>query len=283
MSKTIDRSVYEDRLGRVTAYIYDHLDDEIDLQKLADVACMSPYHWHRVYHAMQGETVATTVKRLRLHRAAGYLAQTTLPIDEVAARSGYKNLQSFTRIFKATYGLPPAQYRKNGSHTKFQALDPERTEMMYEVEVRNLASMTAVTVPHQGSYMKVGQAFERLFGTLATHGLLGPDTKMVGIYLDDPSAVAEDALRSHAGVIMDPARADGSDLAAMEIPGGPHAVLHHQGPYADMQAAYDWLFGEWLPQSGHDTGDAPVFETYLNNPRDTPPTELLTEINLPLR
>ena len=85
MTKGNDRSAYQERLDRVTAYIYEHLDDDIDLQVLADVACMSPYHWHRIYHAMQGETVAATVKRLRLHRAAGFLAHTAMPIEEVAA------------------------------------------------------------------------------------------------------------------------------------------------------------------------------------------------------
>ncbi len=108
---------YEERLGRVTAYIHDHLDEELDLNRLAEVACLSPHHWHRIYHAIHGETIAATVKRLRLHRAAGYLANSAMTIEEIAARSGYKNLQSFTRIFGSVYGLPPAQYRRNGSHT----------------------------------------------------------------------------------------------------------------------------------------------------------------------
>ena len=42
-------------------------------------------------------------------------------------------------------------------------------------------------------------------------------------------------------------------------------------------------FGEWLMQSGREAGDAPAFEEYLNNPRDTAPPELLTDIYLPLR
>src|SRR5687767_6951108 len=91
---------YAERLRRVTEYIHDHLDDELDLNRLADVACLSSYHWHRVYHAVHGETIAATVKRLRLHRAAGFIADTGMTMKEVARRSGYDNLQSFTRIFK---------------------------------------------------------------------------------------------------------------------------------------------------------------------------------------
>jgi AraC family transcriptional regulator len=69
----------------------------------------------------------------------------------------------------------------------------------------------------------------------------------------------------------------------LTTPGGDYAVLRHKGPYADMRAAYVWMFGTWLPQSGREPADAPVLEEYLNNPRDTPPTELLTDFYLPLK
>jgi Transcriptional regulator containing an amidase domain and an AraC-type DNA-binding HTH domain len=88
MNQSDNRARYESRLGRVLDHIYDHLDDPLDIDRLADIACMSPYHWHRIYQAMYGETVATTVRRLRLHRAAGYLANGSMPIAEIAERSG---------------------------------------------------------------------------------------------------------------------------------------------------------------------------------------------------
>ena len=69
----------------------------------------------------------------------------------------------------------------------------------------------------------------------------------------------------------------------MTLPAGRHAVLTFTGPYAGLQAAYDQLFGIWLPQSGETPADSPVFEVYLNSPMDTAPTDLVTEICLPLR
>src|SRR5688572_12428030 len=65
------RGDYAMRLERVFRWLTDHMDDTLDLTRLAEVACMSPYHFHRIYHAMQGETAAETVRRLRLHRARG--------------------------------------------------------------------------------------------------------------------------------------------------------------------------------------------------------------------
>jgi hypothetical protein len=71
-------------------------------------------------------------------------------------------------------------------------------------------------------------------------------------------------------------------VSVAHLRGGEYAVLRHRGPYSDMRAAYEWLYGTWLVQSGRDAADAPVFEEYLNSPKDTPPAELLTEICLPL-
>lgn len=283
MEKTSKHTNYAERLSRVINYIYDHLDEEIDLHKLADVAHLSPYHWHRIYHAMNGETIAATVKRLRLHRAAGHLAQTSMSIDEVAGKSGYDSLQSFTRVFKSVYGMPPAQYRKNGSHVQFQPQNQGREPGMYNIAIKTIPGMQAVTMGHIGSYMQIGKAFDLLYGRLAARNLLAPEMRAVGIYYDDPASVAENELRSRAGVVIGNAIAIEAPLEYATIPDGTYAVLRHKGPYADMKAAYQWLYGVWLAQSGWEVGDAPVFEEYLNNPRDTVPTELMTDIYLPLR
>jgi len=287
MKKASTWTDYEERLSRVTAYIYDHLEDELDLNRLADVACLSPYHWHRVYHAMHGETIAATVKRLRLHRAAGYLAHTSMAVVDIARRSGYSTLQSFTRAFSSVYGMTPAQYRKNGSHARFKITASERTNLMYDVTIKTVPGMRVITVDHVGSYMQIGKAFDSLYGWLASRNLIGHHTRMVGIYYDDPSVVPEAELRSRAGVIVegDIVKDDAIEppVRFTEIAAGQYAVLRHKGPYADMKGAYQWLYGEWLLKSGREAADAPVFEEYLNTPRDTPPTELITEICLPLK
>jgi AraC family transcriptional regulator len=283
MDKTNRRTNYTERLSRVIHYIHDHLDDEIDLQQLADIAHLSPFHWHRIYHAMNGETIAATVKRLRLQRAAGYLAQTAMPIEAVAGKSGYDSLPSFTRAFKSVYGMPPAHYRKNGSHVQFQPQHPGRDSGMYDVTIKTIPGLQALTIRHVGPYMQIGKAFDLLYGRLAARNLLSPGLRTVGIYYDDPAAVAEQELRSRAGVVMTKPITIEPPLEYADIAAGSYAVLRHKGPYADMQAAYQWLYGVWLAQSGREVADAPVFEEYLNNPRETAPSELLTDICLPVR
>lgn len=277
-----DRIDYTDRLNRVTAYIYDHLDDDIDLNRLAEIACLSPYHWHRIYHAMQGETIAATVRRLRLHRAAGMLAHTTLTPEAIAAKSGYSSVQAFSRAFHADYGMPPARYRNEGAHAAFRAQDGGGGTASFPVVIKSAGPTQVVAIDHVGSYMQIGKAFDPLFGWCRTRGLLGPQSRVIGVFYDDPLSVPESELRSRACIAVSGEVATEPPVARAEIAGGRHAVLRFQGPYATMRAAYQWLYGEWLSQSGEEPADAPVFEEYLNNPRDTAPNDLLTDICLPL-
>lgn len=286
MNDISHRAKYAARLARVLDHIYDHLDEPLDIERLAQIAYLSPYHWHRIYHAMYGESVATTVRRLRLHRAAGFLANGSMPIAEIARRSGYSSLQSFTRTFSAVFGIPPAQYRNAGTHTRFRpslANPGENAMIKRDVVIRDIESFDVLAVDHVGPYMQIGKAFDSLMGWLASRGLLSGEMRMIGLYYDDPSAVKESELRSKAGVYL-PRAVDvtGGPVSVASVAGGKYAVLRHQGPYADMAAAYQWLYGEWLVNSGYEAADAPVFEEYLNTPQDTAPSDLLTDICLPL-
>lgn len=224
-------------------YIYEHLDDELDLNNLAEVAFLSPYHFHRIYRAARGETIATTVRRLRLHRAAGYLAHTTMAIADISQASGYKNIQSFTRTFNAVYGMPPARYRNHGSHTQYQSTNPERSLAMYNITIKTLPDLEVVSLAHNGSYLHISQAFDRLGSWLGARNLIGADTRMMGVYYDDPDTVAEKELRSRACMTVSKPCVLDAPLERITIAGGEYAVLRHKGPYDGLAAAYKWFFG----------------------------------------
>ncbi|MGD9476599.1 AraC family transcriptional regulator [Shinella sp. G-2] len=276
-------AAYEKRLLRVSAYIYEHLEEDLDLDRLSEIACLSAHHWHRVYRAVHNETLATTVRRLRLHRAAGDLVRSETAVRDIAARWGYPNLQSFTRAFAAFYGMPPARYRKEGSHRAFETHCEREFPRMFDVTVRTLPEQTLLGVPHSGSYMGIGKAFEALYGALFSRSIFQPDMRMVGVFLDDPDLVAEEKLRSFACVTASGDVPAEAPLVRRTLAGGDYAVLRHKGPYANMGSAYRWLYGTWLPASGRSIRDEVMFESYLNNPREVPPNELVTEICLPLQ
>jgi AraC family transcriptional regulator len=283
MNKPLTARDYMRRIELVIAHIGDHLDDPLDLDALAAVACFSPYHFHRIYRSMMGETAAETLRRLRLHRAAADIIGHTTPLARIAQRAGYGSVAAFTRAFTSDYGVPPAQYRRQG-----RLMAPPRNPIapednMYPVTIKTFEPVRLITFPHRGPYIDIGPVFERLFAWAGGRGLMGPQTRCIGVYYDDPAAVPAKELRSAAGICV-PAGATAPDGQAtiLDVPGGRHAVLTHQGPYAELDSAYKWLYREWLPQSGEEPADRPLFEEYLNNPRELPPKEWLTAVCLPL-
>ena len=282
------RSDYALRLERVIAWLVDHLDDTLDLHVLADVASMSPYHFHRIYHAMQGETVADTIRRLRLHRAAVELLAGELPVSRIAQRAGYGSQEAFTRAFKTAYAVPPARYR-----AAFVSMTPELatetamqrgdTRLTCRATIRDLPAIAIAALPHEGDYQRISTTFGTLAAMAGALGLFGPETRSFGIYYNDPSVTPIEALRSEACISVPHDWTPDGELQRCDIRGGRYAVALHVGAYAELGYVYSWLYGTWLAHSGEEAADAPCIVAYLNDARSVPASELRTEIWLPLR
>jgi AraC family transcriptional regulator len=284
MSEPAIRSDYSVRLNRVSTWLTEHLDDTLDLARLADVACMSPYHFHRIYRALQGETVAATVRRFRLHRAAVELIAGSLPVRRIARRAGYGSQEAFTRAFKAAYRITPARYRASFIPLPSTPADEGamETTTAYEATIREMTPLRVAALRHSGDYRQIGGTFERMAAMAACQGVLGTATRYFGIYYDDPTATLKRSLRSEACLTVPSHWEPTDELRLLEVRGGRYSVVLHMGPYAELERAYTWLYGEWLPGSAEEAADAPCVEEYLNDPRLVLPADLRTEIWLPL-
>jgi len=289
MNELTTRSDYLIRLERVVSWLADHLDETLDLPRLAEVACLSPYHFHRIYHAMQGETAAETVRRLRLHRAAVELMTGELPVSRIARRAGYGSHEAFTRAFRASYGVPPARYRaafvplSTTLRTKEGPMATMNGVSTYQATIRETPGIGVAALAHRGDYQDIPGTFVRLVAKAGALGLLVPGARSFGIYYDDPTATPVSALRAHACLSVSDDWTPGGELERCDIQGGRYAVVLHVGPYAELSRAYTWLYGTWLADSGEEAADAPCVEEYLNDARVVPAAELRTEIWLPLR
>lgn len=283
MKKASTRDDYFARISRVSSYIADHLFEELRVETLANVAAFSPYHFHRIYRVLARETVNETIRRLRLHHAAARLVRSNDPVAEIAKSVCYGSVAAFTRAFSHLYGQSPAAYRRQGtliapavcSHTK-------ETEMNYEVTIADWEATHLAAIRHTGPYIEVGKAFEQVFAWAMSKNAFTEQTRMIGIYWDDPQSVDAKALRSDAGVTVDGDLADDPAVKAVSIPDLKTASIVHRGPYAELQSAYHWIYGTWLPDSACEAGDFPPFEEYLNDPKTTAPADLLTRIHIPI-
>ena len=283
MTKPETRLDYGRRIARVTEHIAEHLDAELDVEKLASVAYFSPWHFHRIYRETTGETAADTVRRLRLHRAAVELIRDDASLERVAKRAGYGTLAAFSRAFSADYGVPPGAYRLRGQLRPPSPHHIPESVVMYAIEIAPFAGVRLAAVAHRGDYQKIGNTFEQLFAWAGPRGLIKPGTRSIGIYDDDPETIPQKDLRAEAGIVVDENTELGGKVRAVKIPSLLCASVVHKGPYADLERPYRYLFREWLPKSGHEPADFACFEEYLNNPRELPATEWLTRIYLPLK
>jgi AraC family transcriptional regulator len=257
---------YAERIHRVVGYLDEHLDQALDFETLARVACFSPDHFHRIYHALLGETVSETVCRLRLHRAAIDLLDRELSIERTASRAGYASQAEFTRAFRAEYGRPPARYRGARQAAQFH---PESNPSVYQVEIVTLARIRIAAIQHRGDYQFTGRAFERLMALAATTGLLTSDTRSMGIFYDDPASVPE-AWASSEELTEDTSKAGATRESSMPAP-----TRSSRRPRIGCTQT-------WLPNSAEKPRNLPCIGEYLNSPRQVLAKDLETAVLMPL-
>lgn len=275
------RTDYAERIERVAAHIRANLDAPLCLDDLAEIACLSRFHWHRVYRGLLGETISQTVRRLRLNRAAFELSNGHDSLAVIAERAGYANPRAFSKAFRDDYGMPPQRYRAEGGHRRYDDPNWKEQAAMYDIRLSREEPATIVGLPHHGSYMEINAAFGRLTTRLSTLDGDAPATVgMAAVYFDDPDLTPEAELKSFAGVMLADNVEAPDGLERYEMPGGRYAILTHKGPYSELSKAYAFLFGPWLKETDVVPRPVPVVERYLNTPVSAAPKDLLTEIML---
>jgi AraC family transcriptional regulator len=290
---------YRKRILRVLVYIQNHLDEALPLEELARVAYFSPYHFHRVFRGMVGESVKEHVRRLRLERAASRLKNGDQPVVRIALDAGYETHESFTRAFSAMFGRPPTLFRASrravplraapsgvhyvpGGHvTGFRPSGTGGPQSM-DVRIETFSSRPVAFVRHVGAYRQVGRAWEKLAAWAGPRGLFGPDTLVIGVGHDDPDVTPADKLRYDACITVNESFTPEGEVGVQEVGGGEYAVFTHRGLYENVSQTLAHFCGEWLPDSGRELRSAPCLSIFRNSPADTSPGDLLTEIYMPL-
>lgn len=285
---------HKQRMLRVLVHIQQHLDEPLPLEALADVACYSPFHFHRVFRGMIGESVKEHVRRLRLERAAHRLKFSDEPVVHLAFEAGFETHETFTRAFTAAFEVTPSAYRKrhraiqypvscsgvhyepNAALDDFNFQPSEETNM--NVWIATLPAARLAFVQHIGPYDGVGEAWGKLMAWAGPKGLLGPRMRFFGLCFSDPEVTPPDKIQYQACLEVGPEVKPEGEVGVQEFAGGEYAAVTHKGPYRTLGEAYALICGQWLPNSGRTLGPPPSVERYLNDPRGTPEDQLLTEV-----
>jgi AraC family transcriptional regulator len=273
-------------MNRVLNHIHQNLDEPLTIDRLAEVACLSPFHFHRIFTAHVGETVSGHVRRLRLERAATRIAFTGDSMTDTALSVGYETPAAFARAFRERFGVSPSEFRDQQRTVipPYAGNLTEKEMRAMKPEMREFPETRVLFVRKTGAYSDAATpAWETLCSFAYKNRLMSDETQMIGIGHDNPAITAEDKIRYDACVTFSGDVKPEGEVGIQTIAGGRYAVFLHKGPYAGLQDTYRNIFAGWLADSGSTLGERPVFEKYLNrDPRRTKPENLRTEIWVPV-
>jgi AraC family transcriptional regulator len=282
---------YARRINRVLDYIDKHLEEPLSVERLADVANFSKYHFHRQFSEYCGLSVYRYVQLMRLKRASYRLAfNPDAPIIDIAFDCGFENPESFSRAFKNMFGQTPSAFRETPDWASWSARyrlhipTPARRHAV-DVKIVDMEPILVAALEHKGAVAQLNNSVQR-FIEWRKDSELSPiaECETYGVPYSDPNTTPPEAFRFDicAAVKAAPPR-NAQGVVAKTIPGGRCAVTLHSGSREKIGESVYALYRQWLPQSGEETRDFPVYFHYLNLDMDTPEHQHLTEIYLPLK
>ncbi len=261
------------RMENALAVLAVRLDDPPSLEELAGAANVSPFHFHRIWRAMTGETVARTIARLRIAGAQQRLADADASITSVAMETGFGTSQSFARAFRRVAGMSPTEFLSNGA-ARITVATAE--DVPLRIELREGGELVALR-RDGGAYHALNELFWQVWNWAEAAGKIDAIQGIYGIPLDDPVSIDEHRLRYDACfAIADPGTPP-AVFRCIALPAGDYATLRHTGSYDQLEASNQRAI-DGLLASGRDPADFPLFHHFLDDPEAVAPEALRTDI-----
>ena len=209
---------YHDRVNRVLDYISEHLDGELSLTRLSGIGCFFPFHFHRIFQGVTGETLNSHVRRVRLERAA--LLMKTSPrkrITDVALETGFAGTAEFSRAFKNHFDRTASSWDRRSPLEKSKICKAPEMLSFHTVEELHRWKAAAKNVRvrvHRFSafryvysriYAPYGNtrlvdSYHALTAWLAERRTDIRDVVVIGMSLDDPSITPSENCRYDLGI-----------------------------------------------------------------------------------
>ena len=299
--------LYINRINKVVDHIDKNIDADLNLEKLSEIACFSPFHFHRIFCAFFDETPNNYITRRRIEKIAGrlFLMKEEDSITDLALRNGFKSIHSFSRAFRKFYGISASEFKKRGQiefskigkaeskngtasiafEKYFYTMDNLKTwlQMKTKVEVKEMPELKMVQVRHQGPYKEIGMAFDKLMQWAGPRRLLDfPTTKTVGIYYDSPRVTDESKMQSSACItIKDDVEVSG-EVSKITIPKGRFAVGRFELKMDEFEKAWNSM-SLWIPENNFELREGHFHEIYHNEAQEHPEGKFIADICIPVK
>jgi AraC family transcriptional regulator len=287
---------YQARMQRVLDHIDQHLDGDLNLETVSRVAAFSKFHFHRQFMATFGLSVHHYVQLARLKRASRQLAtKDAQSITQIAMEAGYDAPDAFARAFRRRFGQSPSSFRKSPDWAPWLAafgpLDNARSKLMqiiYEpadVTIRDVPPILVAVMEHRGDRANIPATIERFVAWRKAAGLSPETSPTYNIFRSErtPENPADYSMDICVGTDR-PIGADDAPLKAGEIPGGRCAVLRVVNNTHNLEPAALYLYRDWLPASGEEVRDFPVYcRRHISFFPNAPVHDVVVELFLPLK
>lgn len=286
---------YQERMRRVLDHIDRHLDANLDLDVLSGVAAFSKFHFHRQFTATFGLSVHRYVQLARMKRASHRLAYIDAQsVTEIAMDAGYDALDAFARAFRQRFGQSPSSFRNSPDWEPWLAalgpLDNARSKLMQrtfttdDVTIRDVPATKVAIMEHRGDPATLPATIQRFIAWRKAANLHPSTSPTFNVWRSErrPSRPADYSVDLCVGTDQ-PITANGEDIKAGEIPGGRCAVLRVVGYTDNLEPAALYLYRDWLPASGEETRDFPIYCQRLSFFPEVPEHETVAEVFLPLK
>jgi AraC family transcriptional regulator len=298
---------YAQRIDRVIDYLRGNLHRPVKLAELANVACFSEFHFHRIFTAVSGETLNNFTNRLRLEKAARLLRYSEQSLTDIALDCGFSSSATFSRAFRSGYETSPSQFRKNGEIKKSKIrkeLFPKDEyglhvigEDMSATEKKAAFPVRLIDIPErQVAYIRVTNAFEmeRVLAALKTviewakSQDVFSQVTLFGMSADDPHVTPKHLYRYEV-CLASPLPFECGDgmsklgISKLKMPAMRYAAIKVSGDIHKVATAWDYLYRDWLIHSAYEPEHAPALEIFLDKESAMDWSHFELDLCLPIR
>lgn len=280
---------YTKRFAAVLAYIDTHLEGDLSVKALSDVANFSVFHFHRQFTAFTGVPVSRYVQLMRLRRAAHRLiANADCSVLDATLDAGFQSPEAFSRAFGRAFGMAPSVFRKNPNwqvwNTVF-AIPHFSRNILMQVRIVECPEIKVATLEHRGPTGLVNESVRQFIEWRVRSGQSPVATsRTFGIPYGNPDTTPPQAFRfAICGEIDEEVAPNEFGVQPLVIPGGRYVVVRHTGSPDHIGETIYPIYRDWLPASGEELRDQPLFFHYLSVYPETPQDQWQTDVYVPLQ
>lgn len=262
------------RINDVLYFIHQDISNTLLAKDLANVAAYSEQHFHRLFKSVVGESVHYYIRRIRMEFAANQLMfDAKSSVLDIATKSGFSSVSSFSRAFKSTFAMSPGQWRNDDhQHQDKPFLKDKEIAACYKrlqnkvvpnYVLQERPQQHVAYVRHQGYDRSIANAWKTL---KAWASIEGRDfSQQFGLHHSNPAWVALSQCRYVACVAIDTPVLRRGVVNSMTIPAGLHAVFKLEGRYGELLPQLSNILEHWLPASGYKMLSTPAYVHYRKN------------------